>query len=470
VAKWRNWVVERFGLKPIKEKAFDRRVAKGSWYFGDGATLLMLLGVLVATGLLMTLTYSPTPDSAYESVRYITEVQVLGWFIRGLHYWSAGLMVVMLVFHLFRQILLGGYKSPREGTWLLGVGLFFLVITMSFIGYLLRWDERSIYALRVALTMFHNVPLIGEWIVVFVQGGDDAGALTLTRLYSVHVLFVPLALLLLVAFHLYLVMYHGVTSKSERDKPVHSAEEQKKIYDADAYSEKRGETFYPTTMARSGTMGFIVFSIAVLLTVTVGPAPLYPEANLVERSFPIEEWWFWWYSALIALLPSAIAPAFVVLFPILLLIVLVSLPFLDRGPWRGIRHRPIAASVVVISVIVLIYLSDLRRRSPWTGWPSPELPAVPEGVTLAPEVEEGRRLYVRFGCNSCHAIAGHGSRVGPDLAQMGDRLSRSEYRDYILNPPQGIPMPSYEGRVTEEELERIIDFVHTAQTFSRRQE
>jgi ubiquinol-cytochrome c reductase cytochrome b subunit len=468
VGQWRNWVADRFGLKPIKEKALDRRVAKGSWYFGDGATLLLLLGVLVATGALMTLTYSPTPDTAYESVRYITEMQVLGWFIRGLHYWSAGLMVVMLFVHLFRQILLGGYKAPREGTWLLGVGMFFLVITMSFLGYLLRWDERSIYALRVALTMFHNVPVIGEGLVVFVQGGEDAGALTLTRLYSVHVLFVPLTLLLLVAFHVYLVIFHGVTSKSERDQPVESAEEQKKIYKADANSEKRGETFYPITMAKSGAMAFAVFALAVILTLTAGPAPLYPEANLVERSFPIEEWWFWWYSALIALLPSAMAPSFVVLFPILLFIVLVSLPFLDRGPNRGIRRRPIAAAMVAVCVIVILYLSDLRRRSPWTGWPSSEPPPVPQGVTLSPEVEQGRQLYVRYGCNSCHAIAGHGRRIGPDLAQLGDRFSRSEYREYILKPPEGIPMPGYEGRVTEEELERIIDFVHTAQTFSGR--
>jgi quinol-cytochrome oxidoreductase complex cytochrome b subunit len=85
-------------------------------------------------------------------------------------------MVFMLFFHLFRQILLGGYKPPREATWLIGVVMFFAVIAMSFTGYVLRWDERGIYALRVALHMFHNVPLIGDYLVIFVQGGSEPGA------------------------------------------------------------------------------------------------------------------------------------------------------------------------------------------------------------------------------------------------------------------------------------------------------
>jgi ubiquinol-cytochrome c reductase cytochrome b subunit len=169
--KWRAWVADRFGLAPVRENFLKRRVPRDPWYFGDGATLLLLLMVQVVTGAVLALSYTPTPDAAYASVEQITDGQPFGRFLRGLHYWSAGLMVIMLFFHLFRQVLVGGYKFPREGTWLIGVGLFFAVLVMAFTGYVLRWDERAVHAVRVVLHMFYQVPVIGEALVYFVQGG-----------------------------------------------------------------------------------------------------------------------------------------------------------------------------------------------------------------------------------------------------------------------------------------------------------
>jgi ubiquinol-cytochrome c reductase cytochrome b subunit len=476
---WREWIAQRFGLEPIQKHVLDRRVAKGRWYYGDGAALLLLLSVQVATGGFLMLTYSPSIDQAYQSVVYITEHQRMGWFVRGMHYWSAGLMVVMLFVHLLRQVLVGGYKSPREGTWLIGVMLFFSVMTMSFIGYLLRWDERAIYALRVSLHMFHNVPLIGEHLVVFIQGGDEIGARTLTRLYAVHVFFIPLIMLMLAGWHLYLVIHHGVTTITERRQPVATVEQQREFYEQEKKSEKHGEVFFPTTALRSGAFGFVLLVIAVALTLAVGVPALMPEANLVERSYPAEEWWFWWYSGLIALLPPWAAPWFVVVFPIALFLVLVLLPLVDRRPHRGIRRRPVAVAVVVASAIALVYLSDLRRtdlrlkdghrQSVWTGWPSDEPPPVPPGIELSETVEQGRILFAQYGCNSCHAIAGHGPGFGPDLAAMTQRMSAEELRRYVQRPPDGIPMPAYEGRMTEEEIDRVVEFVLVIQTSPREQ-
>jgi ubiquinol-cytochrome c reductase cytochrome b subunit len=443
-------------------------VPKSPWYYGDGASLLLLLGLLVVTGMAMTLTYSPSLDGAYASVRTISERQVLGWLIRAVHYWSAGMMVVMVVFHLFRVLLVGGYKAPREGTWLIGVLLLFAVIVMSFTGYVLRWDERGLYAFNVALHMFSRVPLIGGYLVQFVQGGESLGAQTLTRIYAVHVIFVPLLLLGLVGYHLYLVVVQGITSRAERSRPVHSAAEQRKLYEEEVNSSERGETFYPETAFSSGKLALLVFAGVAVLALLTGPPSLYPEANRTDPSFPIEEWWFWWYSSLIALLPSWLAPAFVVIFPILLFVALVILPFVDRNPHRGIRKRPVVAIVVALSVLILLGLTNLRYYSPWTGWPDPTPPPVPPGETVTEEVEEGRLLFARFGCNSCHPVGGHGWRVAIDLSDMDRRLSVAELRNFILSPPPEVPMPSYEGRLTEEELERIVSFVLVAQTWPRR--
>jgi ubiquinol-cytochrome c reductase cytochrome b subunit len=468
--KWqrlRRGLTERFGLGLLWEHVLARRVAKTSWFQGDGAALLTLLAGQILTGATLALTYSNSVDHAYESVRYITYGQPAGALVRAIHYWSAGGMVVMLLFHFFRQLMVGGYKLPREGTWTIGVLLFFLVFIMSFTGYVLRWDERAVYAARVSLNMFHFVPWLGDGLVLLVQGGPELGATTLTRFHAIHVILVPLLLIGLATMHLYLVILHGVTSLAEREKQPATLEQQRVIYRRAADSEEEGECFYPKTALKSALFGLVVFGAVFTLALLAGPRELYPEANLVERSMPIEEWWFWWYSAAIALLPRGLAQVFVVAFPLLLCMAMLLLPLIDRSPSRGIRRRRAWTALVVIMAIGLLVLSGLRLRSPWTGWPDPDPPPLPAGVEITPEIRAGHRLFAIYGCNSCHAVGGRGREVGPDLARIEKRLSRSELRNYILASPPEVPMPSYRGRMAEAELAQVVEFVLAAQTFPR---
>lgn len=464
--KKRAWLEDRFAAGPIWRNILARRVPRTPWYFGDGATLVLLLVVQVVTGALMSLTYSPDINSAYDSVVHLTTKQMLGWFIRGVHYWAAGMMVVVLLFHLFRHIVLGGYKAPREGTWLIGVLLLFAVLFMSFSGYLLRWDERSITAIQVSLHMLHNVPGIGDWLVVVAQGGQGIGPATLTRIYGLHVVIVPLIIFALVGYHLYLVIQHGTVTPSEQKQDVTTAEEQRKLYARDANSKERGENFYPETASSSGLMAFSFFALVVILTLTLGPAKLLPEATLARSTYPVEEWWFAWYSGLIAYLPESIAPGFVVVFPLVVFLGLVLLPFIDRGPKRGIRNRPFAAAFVALTVIAILVLSSLRIRSAWTAWPLDEPPPVPAGVVLSEEAEQGRQLFAAHGCNSCHAVGGHGRAVAVDLAALPNLLSHAELKAFIRQPPEGVAMPSYD-HLPAAELERLAAFVLAAQTFPR---
>lgn len=466
--RWSEWIVDRFGLGPIWENTLNRRVPRAPWYYGDGFTLTLLLGVLLVTGMFMTLTYTPTPDGAYESVRYITEHQVLGAYVRALHYWSAGLMVVMLFFHLSRVLMVGGYKSPREGTYLIGVFLFFFVLLMSITGYILRWDERGVYALKVVLHHLDNVPGIGGYLVLAVQGGADLGARALTRIYSIHVIFVPLTLLALTGFHLYLVIERGITSKVERRVPIYSRKQHEELYKGESESEERGEHFFPETLLNSGMLASLALGVVLLLAIFAGPQELYPEANLTEPTIPREEWWFWWYSTLIALLPPSIAPAVVVGLPILVFLLLIALPFIDRSPHRGFSHRAWIVVGVAVCLAALLILTNIRYESPWTGWPRTAPPALPAGVEITPSAEEGRRLFAVFGCNSCHAVSGDGPSVGPDLANIEDPMDHEDLRSFILSPPEDIPMPSYQGRISEDELQQIVEFVLVAQTFPRK--
>jgi len=459
----RKWVIDRMGLGRLAESLLYRRVAKSPWYQGDGTALLLLVGVQVVTGAFMTLIYSTSPDRAFQSVEYITRIQPMGWFIRGLHYWSAGITMVMLAVHLFRQIMLAGYKSPREGTWFVGLGLMVGLVVMSFTGYVLRWDERAVYAIRVALNMFYRVPWIGEELVLLVQGGPSLSSHTLSRFYSVHVVFTPMLLVALVGYHLYLVVLYGTTSMLERQGPVHSAEHQKELYGEQKESEQLGEPFFPKTMADTGIMALAVFLVPLAFTLVIGPRELGTQANLTSVAFPAEEWWYAWYSGLIALFPGWLAPIFFVAFPAGILLLLVLLPLLDRGPYRGYKHRPVFATAALLAFASILFLSDLRARSPWTAWPSNDPPPVPHGIKLTAEVEKGRQLFVKYGCNSCHAVAGFGRKVGPDLAGHDRSLSADEIQGFILRPPAHSSMPSYEGRMSKEDLERVTSFVHVTQ-------
>lgn len=465
--KLKAWLKLRFNFRPIEKHIIYHRVAKHPWYYGDGASLLVLLVTLLLTGMFMALTYSPSPESAYESVKQITSGNLLGSFVRGLHYWSAGVVVVVLVYHMFRHIILGGYLPPREGTWLVGVIVFFLMITTSLIGYTLRWDERSVYALGIALNIFYKIPWIGEEIVYFVQGGVDLGRSTLSRLYAVHVLFVPFALFAAVGYHIYLVLTYGATTPLEKEYGPATAEEQIELRDREKNDPQMGQPFFPGMISKSGTVAFVVFLFVAGLAYKVGPQELYPEANLTEISFPQEEWWFHWYSALAAYLPPAISDHFHWLFPVVVFLSLILLPFLDRGDNRGAKRRPVALITVFSLVIVLLALTGLRKKSTWTAWPNTELPPLPKGEQLSASGEKGRQLFSYYGCFNCHSVGGKGYTFAPNLSGMDHRYSQDELFKFISQPPRGVPMPAYKDRLTTEELNDIVAFVLIIQTFPK---
>lgn len=210
-----EYIADRLGLEQIEQAVLKRRLPETPWYLGDGAALSMLLFIQILTGITMSLYYNNSVDFAWDSVQLITWSVPMGGLVRGMHYWSAGLMVVVMFIHVSRHLILGGYKAPREGTWMIGVFLFFLVFTMSYTGYVLRWDIDALYAVGIALNLFYTIPLIGYNLAWFLLGGNQVSPLTLTRFYSIHIWVVPIMLVAFVAYHLYLVIIHGVTHRGE---------------------------------------------------------------------------------------------------------------------------------------------------------------------------------------------------------------------------------------------------------------
>jgi len=207
-----NWLDERLGWRRVWEAIFLRKVPKVNWLYTLGSATLFVAINQIVTGILLTIYYVPTPDHAYDSVQYITTQVTAGWFIRGLHHWGASAMVVLVVLHMLRVILHGAYKYPREVTWLTGVVLLLVALGFSFTGYLLPWDQKAYWATTVGTRIAGTPPLIGDWVLRVIRGGEELSAVTLARFFGVHVWVLPAVLLILIGLHLYLVIRIGISA------------------------------------------------------------------------------------------------------------------------------------------------------------------------------------------------------------------------------------------------------------------
>ena len=217
-SKITNWLDERTSWRQVRDVIFLRKVPKVNWLFTLGSASLFVAINQAITGILLTIYYVPTPDHAYDSVQYITTQVPLGWLIRGLHHWGASLMIIVVVLHMLRVIFLGAYKFPREVTWFTGVALLLIVIGFGFTGYLLPWDQKAFWATTVGTRIAGTPPLIGDYLLRIIRGGNEISAVTLVRFFGTHVWVLPSLLLLLIGIHLYLVIKNGISAVPKRGK------------------------------------------------------------------------------------------------------------------------------------------------------------------------------------------------------------------------------------------------------------
>jgi ubiquinol-cytochrome c reductase cytochrome b subunit len=206
-----EWLQARTGYRDAAHVMLDEPLPPGTgWFFTLGSVLLALLSFQLLSGAFLTLYYAATPDHAYDSVRYITSFGA-GRIVRGIHHYGASFIIVASVAHLLRVVAFGSYKPPREVTWLSGLVLLGLILAFSLTGYLLPWDQRAYWATVVTINISKLTPVAGEIVAGVLRGGAAIGALTLTRWYGVHVIFLPAALGLLVVFHLVLMRRQGIS-------------------------------------------------------------------------------------------------------------------------------------------------------------------------------------------------------------------------------------------------------------------
>lgn len=335
-----------------------------TWGLGGLSALLML--VLIFTGILLELNYTPSPQQAYLDILNLRTQVLFGDLIRNLHHWSANLLVVAALLHLLRVFFTGGHRAPRELNWLIGLAMLLLVLGANFTGYLLPWDQLAYWAITVGTGILAYIPLVGDFFSRLLLGGPEVGAATLLNFYGLHISVIPVLMVLLMSFHFWRVRKDGGLTQPRGVQ----AEEEGRV---------ERVTTIPHLVRRE-----LVFALAwlaiLLIWATLIPAPLEGIANPEVSPNPAKApWYFLGLQELLLHFHPLVAT---VLIPAAGLAGLFLLPFMDLDTgsigvyFRSRRGRWLAVLAVGSALLIVpawIVLDEFGLQ--WSVW-LPDWPAL----------------------------------------------------------------------------------------------
>ena len=360
-----SWIDQRFPLTKVWNEHLAEYYTPRNfnfWYFFGSLAILMLVMQLV-TGIFLTMHFKPDSANAFASVEYIMRDVEWGWLVRYLHSVGASAFFVVIYLHMYRALLYGSYKGPRELIWILGMLLYIALMAEAFMGYVLPWGQMSFWGAQVIISLFGSVPVIGPDLLVWILGDYAVGDAALTRFFSLHVIALPLILVVLVFLHI--VALHTVGSNNPDGIEI------KKNKDKDGIP-KDGIPFHPYFTVKD-TMGAVAFLWIFCAVVFYAPGlngyflehANFIEANPLQTPEHIAPLWYLtpFYSVL-----RAVPPMFGSQFPGVLamgasLLILFFLPWLDRSPVKSIRYRsPIYKWVLGVFVVSFVMLGWLGMQ------------------------------------------------------------------------------------------------------------
>ena len=358
------FLADRLPLKDVENHIKKPLPKHINWLFSLGSTAAFLLILQAVTGAFLAFYYSPSPDHAYNAVNYISKEVAFGGFVRGLHHWGASAMVIVVCLHLLRVVVYASYKPPREITWVTGVLLLLIVLGFGFTGYLLPWDQKAYWATVVGVKIAGTVPVIGDFVAKVLRGGEEVGAVTLTRFYALHTIWLPWLAFALIGVHLFFVRYYG-SAGTPKNTPKDM---------------QSGKPFYPDQLFEDVVAILILFVILAAMAIFI-PVPLEELANPTDASYdPRPEWYFLFLFQLLKYFegPLEVVGTFVI--PTVGFILLLFLPFLDKKERAALWKRPVALTVTSLSVLLIVLLTVLGAIAPRLE-PVPEEPAAVEQTT-----------------------------------------------------------------------------------------
>lgn len=347
IKQWiQSWFADRYDVEEMEEVLkgqLEKPLPKNiSWFHTLGSMSLFLFVSQVITGILLLVYYRPTVHDAFESVKFITTTAYMGWLFRQVHAWGANLMIIVVFLHMLRTCITGSYKKPRELTWVLGVALFFITLVFGFTGYLLPWNQLAYWATTVGTEIAGAVPWVGNFIKTLLRGGVAVGGETISRFFVVHVIVLPWVLFFVMAAHLFLVRYQGIATLD----PVAQGKELKL---------KEGIPFFPDHVIKEGIVFFLLLGTLITLSILM-PFELGEKADPLQTPFAIKpEWYFLPMYQVLKYFPKLTGIFITSLGPLLLLV----LPFLDRGRERNPLKRPFSMAIFGLALLALFTLGTL---------------------------------------------------------------------------------------------------------------
>ncbi len=355
------WIDERFPLLKVWNEHLAKYYAPKNfnfWYFFGSFALLVLVNQIV-TGIWLTMNYKPDARLAFDSVEAIMRDFNWGWLIRYMHSTGASMFFIVIYLHMFRGMMYGSYKKPRELVWLLGMSLYVALMAEAFMGYLLPWGQMSYWGANVIVSLFSAIPVIGEDLATWIRGDFLISDVTLNRFFSFHVIAVPLVIVFLVFLHI--VALHKVGSNNPDGIEIKAKKDENGV-------PLDGIPFHPYYTVKD-LFGATVFLAVCAWIVFYAPEfggyflekPNFIPADPLktpEHIAPV--WYFTPYYSILRAIPSKFGG---MLAMFLAIFILFFLPWLDRCPVKSIRYRGniyrIALGLFVISFLALGYLGTI---------------------------------------------------------------------------------------------------------------
>ncbi|MBB5212184.1 cytochrome b N-terminal domain-containing protein [Microbulbifer hydrolyticus] len=368
-----DWVDQRL---PIY-RAWDTHMGKyyapknfNLWYFFGVLSMLVLVNQLL-TGIWLVMSYNPTAEGAFASVEYIMRDVDMGWIIRYLHSTGASAFFVVVYLHMFRGLMYGSYKPPRELVWIFGMCIYLVLMAEAFMGYVLPWGQMSYWGAQVIVSLFGAIPGIGEDLVQWIRGDYLISGITLTRFFSLHVIALPLVLVLLVVLHI--LALHEVGSNNPDGIEI------KKNKDANGVP-LDGVAFHPYYTVHD-LVGVAVFLFAFCVVVFFFPemGGFFLEYANFEEANPLKTpehiapvWYFTPFYAVLRAVTIDIGPLTAKFLGLVAMgaaiAILFVLPWLDKSPVRSIRYKGVLPKVLLlVFAAVFIILGYLGVKSPTPG-------------------------------------------------------------------------------------------------------
>ncbi len=353
-----TWIDARFPMtKLLKEHITEYYAAKNfNFWYGFGVLATVVLAIQIVSGILLTMNYKPSAEDAFASVEYIMRDVNWGWLIRYLHSTGGSALFIVVYLHMFRAMLYGSYKKPRELIWLVGMAIYFCLMAEGFFGYLLPWGNMSYWGAQVIVSLFGAVPVVGEGLAELIRGDFYISDITLNRFFAFHVIAVPLVLLLLVVVHI--MALHEVGSNNPDGIEI------KEHKDADG-KPLDGVAFHPYHTSKDLVI-ILVFAIAFSAVLFFAPElggyflehANFEPANMLQTPEHIAPlWYFTPFYAILRAVPDKLLGVILMGLAVMLPI---FLPWLDRCKVKSIRYRgwvyKLALGIFVTSFLVLGYL------------------------------------------------------------------------------------------------------------------